>query len=98
VVTVSVPVVRDGRIRYVLAASLSPDVMAGMLREQRLPGTWTATIVDRKKVIIARTRDGQRLTGTPASTMLTQHTSAVSASSARSVARPSRDGRSPSGS
>ena len=78
VVTVSVPVVRNGRIRYVLAASLSPDVMAGMLRQQRLPGTWTGTIVDRKKVIIARTRDGHRLTGTAASTMLAQHTSAAS--------------------
>jgi PAS domain S-box-containing protein len=77
VVTVSVPVVRDGRIRYVLAASLSPELMAGMLREQRLPGTWTGTIVDRKKVIIARTRDGRRRTGTPASTSLAQHVSAA---------------------
>lgn len=78
VVTVSVPVVRHGRIRYVLAANLSPEVMAGMLREQRLPGTWTGAIVDRKKVIIARTRDGRRLTGTPASTMLAQHASVAS--------------------
>ena len=77
VMTVSVPVVRDGRIRYVLAASLSPDVMADMLREQRLPGTWTGAIIDRKKVIIARTRDGERLTGTPASTMLAQQASAA---------------------
>jgi PAS domain S-box-containing protein len=85
VVTVSVPVVRDGRIRYVLAASLSPELMAGMLREQRLSGTWTGTIVDRKKVIIARTRDGQRLTGTAASTMLAQHTSAATEGSYHGV-------------
>jgi PAS domain S-box-containing protein len=78
VVTVSVPVVREGRIRYVLAASLSPDVMAGMLREQRLPGTWTGAILDRKKVFIARTRDGEHLTGTSASTMLSQHASVAS--------------------
>jgi PAS domain S-box-containing protein len=78
VVTVGVPVVRHGRIRYVVAASLSPELMAGMLREQRLPGTWTGEIVDRKKVILARTRDGRRRTGTPASTALAQHTSAAS--------------------
>jgi PAS domain S-box-containing protein len=77
VVTVSVPVVRNGRIRYVLAATLSPDVLARMLTEQRLPATWTGTIVDRRKVIIARTRDGLRRTGTPASTLLAQHASAA---------------------
>ncbi|HUF93688.1 MAG TPA: ATP-binding protein [Candidatus Limnocylindria bacterium] len=78
VVTVSVPVVRDGRIRYVLAARLAPELMAGMLRQQRLPETWTGAIVDRRKVFIARTRDGQRLTGAPASTLLAQHASAAS--------------------
>ncbi len=64
-ITVSVPVVRDGKILYVLNASADPKTLASLLAQQKIPSDWLATIVDRNKIIVARTRDSEKFVGKP---------------------------------
>lgn len=64
---VRVPVLRDGVVRYVLAAVVGPDTVADALRrESPSPTEWTRTIVDSQGTIVARTRGPERFVGTPA--------------------------------
>ena len=65
VVTVSVPVVRDGRIRYVLTADVPPVRMDGLMHFQQLDD-WLGTIVDRRGQVLARSRGADRFVGQPA--------------------------------
>ena len=65
-ITVSVPVVRDGRIRYVLSADVPPVQMRGLLEAQQLDD-WLGAIVDRRGQVLARSRVAERPTGRVAS-------------------------------
>lgn len=65
IVSVYVPVFRDGGIRYVLAMSFGLERFAQLLAEQHLPSGWIARIADRKGIVLARTLNPERLTGTP---------------------------------
>src|SRR5437762_1903358 len=47
-ISFNVPVIRDGTIRYVLAASGSPTFLSKFLLEQRPSPDWYATIIDRR--------------------------------------------------
>ncbi len=64
--TENVPVIRDGTIRYVLAASGSPTFLSKFLLEQRPSPDWYATIIDRHEIIIAGTHNVERFLGKPA--------------------------------
>lgn len=63
---VRVPVKRDGRIRYVLNAVITPSAL-GELVHQPMPGQveWTRTVVDSAGVVAARTRNPERFVGKP---------------------------------
>jgi PAS domain S-box-containing protein len=65
VVTVSVPVVRAGRIRYVLSADVPPVQISGLLRAQQLD-EWLGAILDRRGHVLARSRGAERFVGLPA--------------------------------
>jgi signal transduction histidine kinase len=65
VVTVSVPVVRDAQVRYVLSASVAPEALTWTLAEHNVPPEWLSSIVDRSYVTIARTAAAERFVGTP---------------------------------
>ena len=67
VISVRVPVLRDGRLRYVLSAAVETATLRTILQEQRLPGDWIGTVLDRKRLIIARTRGEEQFLGQPAS-------------------------------
>ena len=69
VITVSVPVVRDGRIRYVLSADVPPVQITGLLHAQQVDD-WLGAIVDRSGQVLARSRAGDRFMGRPASSEL----------------------------
>ena len=61
---VRIPVVRDGAIRYVLSAILTPQSLTNIVASQLPPEEeWTRTIVDRQGVVVARTRDPERHVG-----------------------------------
>jgi signal transduction histidine kinase len=65
-IVVAVPVTLGGSLRYVLAAAVRPAAWAALLSEQRVAPEVTATILDRRMVIIARTRRAGQFVGQPA--------------------------------
>jgi hypothetical protein len=70
VLTVGVPVFRDGKVAYVLVMVLGPEILSALLQEQNLSADWTAAIFDRKGLTVARTRDLDRFIGQPAAPIL----------------------------
>src|SRR5436190_3138551 len=65
-VTVGVPVLRDGRVIYVLGARLHAQAFSNLLRRQKLPPGGVVTLLDRTPKIIARTMNEDRYVGRPA--------------------------------
>ena len=51
---VRVPVVREGRIKYVLSGGVRAESVAAVIRAQNLPADWVGVIVDRNGRIVAR--------------------------------------------
>jgi PAS domain S-box-containing protein len=70
ILTVGVPVFRDGQVAYVLAMGLGPELLLPLLREQSLGADWTAAIFDRQGLTLARNRDHDRFLGQPAAPVL----------------------------
>lgn len=59
----TVPVRRGGDVVYALAAELSSDQLARVLRDEALPDGWLAAVVDASGSIVARSPGGDRYTG-----------------------------------
>jgi signal transduction histidine kinase/CheY-like chemotaxis protein len=70
VIGVHVPVIRGGKTRYVLSTTIHTHDLRDILLEQRLPPEWIGTILDRKRVIVARTHGEDKFVGQPASERL----------------------------
>jgi PAS domain S-box-containing protein len=64
-IAVNVPVLRDGTLRYVLSATLAPDGFASLLAAAQIPADSLGTIIDRRGIIVARTKDAEQRIGTP---------------------------------
>lgn len=56
-VSISVPVIRDGQVRHVLIVGLSPIEILGILRNAGAPSEWTGTIIDANGNMIAASPD-----------------------------------------
>jgi len=52
-VRLTVPITYDGELRYLLTAPLNMKRVAEVLQAQRLPESWTITVLDREKRVIA---------------------------------------------
>lgn len=63
-VGVSVPVLREGRVKYVLTAAFLPEVLRQILERQNFPDAWKTAIIDTNDIVIATT-DAQRAIGQP---------------------------------
>ena len=61
-VTVNVPLMRDGKVAYVLSANVLP-LVRDLLPRLHLPADWLCMISDRAGYTIARTRAGNRFVG-----------------------------------
>jgi signal transduction histidine kinase len=70
VLTVGVPVFRDGTVAYVLVMVIGPEILSALLQEEVPSPGWTAAIFDRKGLTVARTRDLDRFIGQPAAPVL----------------------------
>jgi len=70
IISVGVPVIRDGRVAKVLAMGIGPEVLSKLLQEQELSSDWTVAILDRKGIILARNRELDRFLGKPVAPML----------------------------
>lgn len=64
---IDVPVFRDGKVIYDLAMTFPSDRLATILASLKLPPEWYCTLLDGKRVVVARTRNPERLIGEKAS-------------------------------
>ena len=71
VLSIGLPVTRDGKVAYLLAMVTSPQSFDGLLLEQRLPSNWIGLIVDSKGIIISRQPDPEKFVGRPLSRLRT---------------------------
>jgi signal transduction histidine kinase len=61
---VRVPVKREGELRYVLTAVITPEALADIIKDHSFPEEeWTRTVVDGRGVVVARTREPERFVG-----------------------------------
>lgn len=65
-VSVDLPVTRNGKVKYILSMQSFPDRLEEILARQRVPEGWVATVLDGNAIVVARTRDAARFVGTPA--------------------------------
>jgi len=72
ILTVGVPVFRDGEVVYVLAMGLGPEILSALVQEQKLSPDWTAAILDRNGIIVGRNHGLDRFLGHPVAPMLHQ--------------------------
>lgn len=56
-VSLRVPVIRDGELRYILTIGLLPDQIGTILAQAGLPAGWAGTVIDAREKIVARTPD-----------------------------------------
>jgi PAS domain S-box-containing protein len=68
-VGVRVPVLRGGKVRYVLTAGIDPIVFRNILARQNLPEGSVGIVFDRQRTIVAASR--QDLVGRPVGSLLT---------------------------
>ena len=64
VFNVSIPVLRDGELRFVMSLGMLPDDLVSLLAAQKLGSEWVTMIWDANGVILARSRDNERYLGT----------------------------------
>jgi HWE histidine kinase len=65
VIDIALPLIRNGKVRYLLKLALTPEHFRVILAGQRLDPQWTLTILDRRGVVVARSRDHEHLVGKP---------------------------------
>jgi signal transduction histidine kinase/CheY-like chemotaxis protein len=64
---IQVPVKVNGTPRYLLTMGVHASALQPLLLRQRLPNGWLATVVDRKGIVVARTRNPEQYVGKPMS-------------------------------
>lgn len=69
-VQVYVPVEREGAVRRVLAASISPDAITDALGRVRVPKGWLVSVLDSNRVIAGRSIAPETFVGRPATPSL----------------------------
>lgn len=63
VYNISIPVMRDKDLRYVMSLGLMPEDLRALLQSQSLPPDWTAAIWDGNGITMARTHEQARFLG-----------------------------------
>ncbi len=70
--SIAVPIKQQGVIKYVLVATIKTAFLAKTLNRQKLPENWTATILDKDGIIMARNVFHEKFSGEKASETLLQ--------------------------
>lgn len=71
-VALALPVFIHDAATYSLAAGISPTKLSALLAAQDVPDDWLIAVLDSSGVIAARSRDGERFVGQPATPELRQ--------------------------
>jgi PAS domain S-box-containing protein len=66
VIAVTLPLLRDGKIRHVLVAVMTPESFASVLAAAHIAGGTVATIMDRTGIVVATTQGQEQRVGKPA--------------------------------
>jgi PAS domain S-box-containing protein len=61
--SVTVPVVRDGKVIYAISLAMTANHLNDLLHQQGLPAGWMAVLVDGKGIIVARTSAPEKFVG-----------------------------------
>jgi PAS domain S-box-containing protein len=69
-VAAAVPVLRDGAVVGRLEMVFTPEGFARIIEQQGFSPSWTAAIIDRQGLIVARNRDPQHFVGKPVAEVL----------------------------
>jgi signal transduction histidine kinase/ActR/RegA family two-component response regulator len=81
-----VPIVRDGKVHYVVSAIVDPSSIATLLQRQRVPEDWVLSVFDAKSQRVARSKAHERFIATPPTeSMLTLMSSPASEGAARTM-------------
>lgn len=62
-ISIQIPVKRDSKLIYYLEMSIFVSQLQRVFSEQKLPGTWIGTIVDRNSTVVARNKDAESFVG-----------------------------------
>jgi signal transduction histidine kinase len=68
--SIAYPVKDDGKLQYILVATVTLSFLEDLLKRQGLPENWTATILDRDGIIIGRNSFHDKFAGEPAAPFL----------------------------
>jgi PAS domain S-box-containing protein len=90
VISIAVPVWRDGKVAYALSVELRPRRLAELLANQHLPERWNAQVFDNHRLMVARGGDLMRTIGSP---MRPELAAALDQRHAGVVALTGEDGR-----
>ncbi len=66
VIAVTLPLLRDGKIRHLLVAVMTPESFASVLAAAQIAGGTVGTIVDRNGTVVATTQAQEQRVGKPA--------------------------------
>lgn len=66
VIAVTLPLLRDGKVRQILVAVMTPESFTSVLAAAQLAGGTVGTVVDRKGVVVATTQASEQRVGKPA--------------------------------
>ncbi|MCY1648817.1 cache domain-containing protein [Caulobacter sp. SL161] len=72
VITVGTPITVKGQF-YVLSYVVDAASFTSVFRQQRVPDTWVATLLDNRQQVIARSRLNEKFTGAQASADMTEN-------------------------
>jgi two-component sensor histidine kinase len=73
VFNVSIPILAQGQVRYVMSLGLLPENLVALLASQRLGPEWVAMVWDGHGTILARSRENTRYVGTALPQILREH-------------------------
>lgn len=62
-VSLDIPVLRDGKVAYDLAITMPADRFSDILRQELLPPEWVGTVTDAVNRVVGRTRDADKHVG-----------------------------------
>jgi signal transduction histidine kinase len=69
-IPVRVPVMRNGKLRYVLTGVMKPDAFVEVVNRLRVPPEWVISVFDSKGMRVARSRSHEKFLGMPPSPSL----------------------------
>lgn len=68
--SIAVPIFKNDELKFVLVATVNTEFLENTLKRQKIPNNWTATILDKNGVIMARNIFHEKFSGEKASDTL----------------------------